>query len=203
MIEFLLASASPRRKEILQNLGIGFRTIPAPEIDEEIYLNNSLISPEDTALQLAEKKSLALKLTDFELALTADTVVAIDNLTLGKPKTDNEASQFLQKLSGEKHRVITAIALKKGSEKPRLSYESTDVFFKPMSDDEINWYISTGEPFGKAGGYAIQGLGSIFITSINGCYFNVVGLPITLLMKMLTKYEINFRDLIHSGGGHI
>ncbi|MFH1515860.1 MAG: Maf family protein, partial [bacterium] len=91
MIEFLLASASPRRKEILQNLGIGFRTIPAPEIDEEIYLNNSLISPEDTALQLAEKKSLALKLTDFELALTADTVVAIDNLTLGKPKTDNEA----------------------------------------------------------------------------------------------------------------
>lgn len=203
MIEFLLASASPRRKEILENLGINFSLLNAPDFDEDEYLANSSLSPEDTALQLAEKKSLALKLSDSELALTADTIVAIDNLTLGKPKNDNEAYQFLKKLSGKKHRVITAIALRKGTDQPSLTYESTDVVFKSMSDNEINWYISTGEPFGKAGGYAIQGFGSIFIMGINGCYFNVVGLPVFRLFEMFSNYGINFQDLIRSNGGNI
>lgn len=194
MIELTLASASPRRKEILENLGINFSIIPAPDIDENIDIGNSSISPSDIALAIARRKSLSLNLAQNQLALTADTVVAIDGLVFGKPKDSDEAARFLGKLSGKRHEVITAIALREGNNDPVLSFESTNVYFSALCDDDINWYISTGEPFGKAGGYAIQGVGGVFIERIEGCYFNVVGLPVFNLFQLIGKTGYDYRD---------
>ncbi|MCD6217268.1 septum formation protein Maf [bacterium] len=195
MIELTLASASPRRKEILENLGINFSIIPAPDIDENIDIENSSISPSDIALAIALRKSLSLNLTQNQLALTADTVVSIDGMVFGKPKDSDEAANFLRKLSGKRHKVITAIALREGDGEPVLSHESTSVYFTNLCDDDINWYVSTGEPFGKAGGYAIQGMGGIFIERIEGCYFNVVGLPVFNLFQLIGKTGYDYRDL--------
>ena len=185
MIELTLASASPRRKEILENLGINFKIIPAPDIDENIQIENSSLSPSDIALAIARRKSLSLNLSRNQLALTADTVVAIDGLVFGKPKDSDEAAHFLRKLSGKRHEVITAIALREGDNDPVLSHESTGVYFTDLCDDDINWYISTGEPFGKAGSYAIQGIGAFMVEGITGSYSNVVGLPVCALIKSL------------------
>ena len=195
MIEFILASASPRRKEILENLGINFTVAPAPDIDENIEFDISSMSASDTALAIARRKSMSLNLTQNQLALTADTVVAIDGLVFGKPKDSDEAGSFLRHLSGKRHEVITAIALREGDNEPVLSHESTGVYFTDLCDDDINWYVSTGEPFGKAGGYAIQGVGGMFIERIEGCYFNVVGLPVFNLFQLIGKTGYDYRDL--------
>ncbi len=195
MIELTLASASPRRKEILENLGINFKNIPAPDIDENIDIENSSMSPSDIALAIARRKSMSLNLTRNQLTLTADTVVAIDGMVFGKPKDSDEAATFLGKLSGKRHEVITAIALRERDCEPILSHESTSVYFTTLCDDDIHWYISTGEPFGKAGGYAIQGMGGLFIERIEGCYFNVVGLPVFNLFQLIGKTGYDYRDL--------
>ena len=194
MVDFLLASASPRRREILENLGFRFELIPAPEIKEELELNDNSMSPSEIAMNLACRKSMALDPGDDQIVLTADTVVALDEVAFGKPKSDDEARQFLKQLSGKKHEVITAIALRKGKTDPVTAIESTGVYFTNMTDDDIEWYISTGEPFGKAGGYAIQGLGGLFIHRIDGCYFNVVGLPVYRLFWLLSQFGYDYRD---------
>lgn len=168
--------------------------MPAPEISEDEELNDKSLSPGEIALSLACKKSLALDLIDNQIALTADTVVALNGETFGKPKTDDDARHFLQKLSGKKHEVITAIALRSGDAEPITAIESTSVYFTNMTEDDIEWYVSTGEPFGKAGAYAIQGLGGIFIHKIDGCYFNVVGLPVYRLMWLLSQFGYDYRD---------
>lgn len=197
MIELILASASPRRKEILENLGIMFRVAPGPDIDETIENDNSSMTPSDIALEIARRKSLSLSIEQNTLTLTADTVVAIDGHVFGKPKDSDEAIGFLKHLSGKRHEVITAIALRKGGSEPVLSHESTSVYFTTLNDDDINWYVSTGEPFGKAGGYAIQGVGGIFIERIEGCYFNVVGLPVFNLFRLIGKTGYDYRDLFN------
>jgi septum formation protein len=187
MIEFLLASASPRRSQILENLGIKFRLMIPPDITEDDEMLNIDLFPYEKAIALARKKSLSVNPMDNQLVLTADTIVAVDNETYGKPENDDQARYFLKKLSGRKHQVITALALRKGKGDPVSDFESTDVYFTKMSDSDIDWYISTKEPFGKAGAYAIQEKGGIFIEKIEGCYFNVVGLPVFCLMKLLKQ----------------
>ena len=196
MPELLLASASPRRRDILQNLGLRFRVIPAPEIDEAAIMVDKSIGPSDVASRLSLEKANVIKLIPEEVALTADTIVVINNEILGKPKDNPEAKLFLDKLSGKRHEVITAITLKKSNGKVFCGVETTGVYFRAMTKKEIEWYIASGEPFGKAGAYAIQGFGGLFIYRIEGCYFNVVGLPVFRLTQLFHEAGYDYMDFM-------
>lgn len=175
----VLASASPRRREILQSAGIDFETQPA-NVDETILSGES---PESYVRRLAEAKARAVQ---GEVVLGADTVVVVDSQILGKPADSADASRMLRLLSGRDHTVLTGICLRSGRG-TRVDSASTLVRFATLSEAEIADYIATGEPMDKAGAYAIQGLASKFVERIEGCYFNVVGLPVSLIYKHLKK----------------
>jgi septum formation protein len=181
--KLILASASPRRAEILRTTGWPFETL-AVDIDE------SRRADEDAATyvqRLARAKAEAAATRSAGLTIIgADTVVVIDGEVLGKPRDDEDAHRMLRQLSGQWHQVLTGVALLNGTpSESKVAHETTDVKFAVMSDEEINWYASTGEPIDKAGAYAIQGLGSRFIEGIKGDYFNVVGLPVRLLYELM------------------
>ena len=168
----VLASASPRRKEILSNAGIEFTARPA-DVDETLQEDES---PGDHVRRLAEAKARAVW-REGETVLGADTVVVVDDHILGKPADDRDAARMLGLLSGRRHRVVTGVCFYDG-EQVRGAVEETSVEFLELSDQEIAAYIATGETADKAGAYAIQGGASKFVRRIEGCYFNVVGLPI-------------------------
>ena len=176
----VLASQSPRRSEILRQAGIPF-TVQAAAVDETALEGEK---PEDYVVRLAELKALAAAAGPDETVLGADTTVVIDGEMLGKPADAAEARRMLDRLSGRQHEVITGICLKRGVEVVR-DRAVTKVWFAPMSAREIEEYVASGEPMDKAGAYAIQGLASKFIERIDGCYFNVVGLPVALVFKSL------------------
>ncbi len=182
----VLASSSPRRKMLLEQIGLRFEIIPS-SITENF---DDTLPPEQVAEQLALLKAQAVAdgLRD-RLILGADTLVVDDQGILGKPKDAAEAYQMLARLSGNVHRVITGLALIATHipAKILVRHATTDVKFTTLSDQEIRWYIQTGEPLDKAGAYAIQGKGARFIEWIHGCYNNVVGLPLFLLTKMLQE----------------
>jgi len=183
--KLLLASASPRRAEILRIVGWPFETA-AVDIDESVLPNESPSNYVDR-LALAKAKAAAF-VRPASLILAADTTVVVDEAILVKPRDDGDARMMLETLQGRWHTVITAIALisAKYSES-RVAHESTEVKFGAMTENEIDWYVATGEPMDKAGAYAIQGIGARFIEGIKGDYFNVMGLPVRLLYK-LVKY---------------
>lgn len=180
MIECILASGSPRRKEILQNLGVRFEIVK-PDVDETCAERD----PEALSELLAKRKGeAALRLFDGReetlrdrLLIASDTTVVVDGTILGKPKDAADACRMLRLLSGRSHRVVSGIFLAYDG-KTAVSHEVTEVVFAPMKDAEIEAYVASGEPFGKAGGYAIQGFASLWIREIRGDYFNVVGLPV-------------------------
>ena len=172
-MRLVLASASPRRQQILRAAGIPFIARPADVI--EALLPDE--SPEAFVKRLAEAKARAVW-RDGELVLGADTVVVIDKTILGKPADEDEARRMLRLLSGRTHRVLTGIALFDGTV-VRADVEETMVHFRDLDDLEIADYAATGEPLDKAGAYGIQGAASKFVPCIEGCYFNVVGLPIS------------------------
>lgn len=172
-MRFVLASASPRRQQILRAAGIPFIARPADVI--EALLPDE--SPEALVKRLAEAKARAVW-RDGELVLGADTVVVIDKTILGKPADEDEARRMLRLLSGRTHRVLTGIALFDGTV-VRADVEETMVHFRDLDDLEIADYAATGEPLDKAGAYGIQGAASKFVPCIEGCYFNIVGLPIS------------------------
>jgi septum formation protein len=176
----ILASESPRRKHLLEQIGIPFKSCPS-NIDE-----NSIIgSPSLTAKRLAEKKAMAGQ-GKFagQWILGADTIVVSGDSILGKPSDDDEARSMLKTLSGKKHEVITGFSIVNPfGEVVCTDHEITTVSIKTLSDNEIDSYIATREPFGKAGGYAIQGIGSFMVEGIKGSYSNVVGLPLYPLIK--------------------
>lgn len=172
-MRLVLASASPRRQQILRAAGIPFIARPADVI--EALLPDE--SPEALVKRLAEAKARAVW-RDGELVLGADTVVVIDKTILGKPADEDEARRMLRLLSGRTHRVLTGIALFDGTV-VRADVEETMVHFRDLDDLEIADYAATGEPLDKAGAYGIQGAASKFVQRIEGCYFNVVGLPIS------------------------
>ena len=172
-MRLVLASASPRRQQILRAAGIPFIARPADVI--EALLPDE--SPEVFVKRLAEAKARAVW-RDGELVLGADTVVVIDKTILGKPADEDEARRMLRLLSGRTHRVLTGIALFDGTV-VRADVEETMVHFRDLDDLEIADYAATGEPLDKAGAYGIQGAASKFVPCIEGCYFNVVGLPIS------------------------
>ena len=189
MIPLILASNSPRRRELLQNAGFQF-DVRSSGI-EETRLPNEL--PEDFARRLARDKALdvARQSSPGSLVLGADTVVAINGEILEKPVDAADAARMLRTLSGHTHRVITGVCLVRAPEAILAwTHETTAVTFKNLSEEEIGSYVESGEPFDKAGGYAIQGLASRFVPRIEGCYFNVVGLPIPLVYNILTSVAL-------------
>ena len=184
----VLASASPRRQELLRNAGISFAIHPA-EIPEVPLPNET---PHSFAERLAREKALAvLQQRPGDVVLGADTVVLVDEHILGKPCDQADAARMLRLLSGRTHRVITGVCLagptKDGFVDVRS--ETTLVAFDALSDDDIRSYVATGEPMDKAGAYAIQGLASRWISRIEGDYCNVVGLPVALVYRMLREHE--------------
>lgn len=185
----ILASNSPRRRELLQNAGFEFDVRPSGI--EETRLPGE--PPEGFARRLARDKALdvAGRSSPSSLVLGADTVVAINGEILEKPVGAADAARMLHKLSGRTHRVITGICLVRAPETVETwTHETTSVTFRNLTDDEIEAYVASGEPFDKAGGYAIQGLASRFVPRIEGCYFNVVGLPIPLVYEILKNIRL-------------
>jgi septum formation protein len=180
----ILASASPRRKRLLTQAGIPFRSVTSKTSEEGITGDPAQISR-----VLAEKKAAHVCAeTGASWTLGADTIVAIDNRILGKPEDSEKAREMLLFLSGKEHRVITGFCILDPSATVAHSESVTTlVRFKPLSVKEIEGYIRTGEPFGKAGSYAIQGVGSFMVESINGSYTNVVGLPLCAVIKALVS----------------
>lgn len=186
--KLILASASPRRKDLLKSLGLNFE-IDFALVDEEV--EDGLL-PKEIVMTLAKKKALAISYKYQEgLIIGADTLVFLNGEVLGKPKSEEDAFLMLKNLQGKEHEVYSGVFLiDVATGESEVSFEKTKVFFRPLSDNEIWSYIATKEPFDKAGAYAIQGLGSTIVYKIEGDYFNVVGLPLACLSKMLKKFGI-------------
>jgi septum formation protein len=179
----ILASRSPRRSELLRSAGFEFQ-VRAVEVDESVEGDESPIA---YVQRLAEKKALACAMHPEEVILGADTTVAVGSEILGKPRDEEDAGRMLEKLSGRRHDVYTGVCLRSaGMVSTRSS--ATGVWFDELSTVEIEAYVRSGEPFDKAGGYAIQGLASKFIPRIDGSYSNVVGLPVDLVYRMLREH---------------
>ena len=185
----ILASSSPRRKEILENLGVPFE-IFVTDVDE----STSQTDPELLVEELSARKGRAARerllaegkdITD-RLLIASDTVVSVDREILGKPKDEKDAERMLRLLSGRSHRVVSGIYLNLNG-KEAISHAVTDVMFAPIGETEMADYIRSGEPFGKAGSYAIQGLASVWIRGIQGDYFNVVGLPVNRMYELFSE----------------
>ena len=184
-MKLILASSSPRRIELLRRLGLDFEVVK-PLWETRVIDDDPVEVAELTALEKA--RAVAGVFTEG-LVIGADTIVVIDDEILGKPRDEEEARLFLRKLSGRVHRVITGIAVvDAGRGREEVDHEVTEVKFKELSEEEIELYIASGEPFDKAGGYGIQGLGSLFVEWIKGDYFNVVGLPIYRLSLLLRRF---------------
>lgn len=180
MAKIILASQSPRRKEILHQVGIEFECFPSD--NDEIC---SSVTPYDIVVELAEMKAkdVAKKKTgEYELVIGADTIVACDDKILGKPADCETAFEMLSMLQGRSHQVYTGVALV-FKDKTYTFYKKTEVYVYKMTDDEIYNYISTGEPMDKAGAYAIQGKFASYIEKIEGDYYNVVGLPVSAIVQ--------------------
>jgi septum formation protein len=182
--KLILASKSPRRSELLRAAGWSFEAVPA-DIDETLRDHET---PANYVQRLAIEKAQAVAgRVSTGLILGADTTVVIDDHVLGQPTDDEDARRMLKLLNGTWHEVLTGVGVVRAGQtgKPLSDYERTRVKFSQMSDEEIDWYVSTGEPRGKAGAYGIQGRASIFIEEIQGDYFNIVGLPLRLVYELL------------------
>jgi len=182
----LLASASPRRRELLNLVGIGHEVCPA-NIDET-YLPGEL--PRAHAERLAREKALAIVAPDA-VTIGSDTIVVVDGLVLGKPRDRAHAAEMLRQLSGRSHIVMTGVAARWRGELAS-GLEEVGVTFRQLSDDEIERYIDTGEPMDKAGAYGIQGFGATIVDRVDGDYFAVMGLPLNLLVRLLRSLGLNY-----------
>lgn len=185
-IEVLLASKSPRRKALLEDIGLQFKLVT---IELEEYLDQSL-TVEELAKDLARKKAQAYtgEIKENQVLLTADTLVSVDGELLGKPSGESEAFSMLAKLSGKVHKVTTAVCLK-NAEKEKLFEVSSLVTFKDLSPELINYYIQKFKPFDKAGAYGIQEwIGMVGISNVDGDYYNVVGLPVSKVFDELSNW---------------
>ncbi|MGI6189199.1 MAG: septum formation inhibitor Maf [Clostridiales bacterium] len=186
----ILASSSPRRKQLMARMGLQFEVIPSN--CEEKFLPGQ--SPVDISVELALQKArdVSGRINEPALVIGADTIVVKQDKLLGKPKNKDEAYMMLHELQGQVHEVITGLAvIDTGSHRCLTGYERTQVELAPLTPQEIEWYINTGEPMDKAGAYAIQGFGGILVSRIEGCYYNVVGLPIHRLWVMLKQIGVH------------
>lgn len=187
MAEFILASASPRRRELLNNIGVSFEVVVSEadesglskDVPSEIYVQElALLKAAASARKVLKRKDAVI--------IAADTIVTLDGQILGKPKDEEEAFDVLKSLSGRCHEVLTGYCVMRIKDGFTVcNMVKTEVNFKPLGESEITAYIETGEPMDKAGAYGIQGIGALLIDSINGDYFNVVGLPVSALSDTL------------------
>jgi septum formation protein len=185
----VLASASPRRAELLRAAGIDFDAHPA-DVDETVLPGEA---PSEYVTRLAEAKARVVHARDRrQTVLAADTAVVVDGRILGKPIDESDAKRMLRLLGGRTHEVWTAVSLFHPGEIVDTRVETTVVAFAGLSEEDIDWYVSSGEPMDKAGAYAVQGLASRFVTRVEGSYSNVVGLPVALVCQMLTTKLLTF-----------
>ncbi|MEH7354269.1 Maf family protein [Neobacillus drentensis] len=183
MQNLILASSSPRRKELLENLHLTF-AISSSEVDESF---DPSLSPEEVVMELAERKAQAVFNQNKDaFVIGSDTIVVANNRILGKPADEAEAISMLKSLSGQQHDVFTGVSIVSPESLTRF-YEKTEVWFWELTDEEIKAYVQTGEPLDKAGAYGIQQLGSMLVKKINGDYFAVVGLPVARTIRELKK----------------
>ncbi len=204
-MRIILASSSPRRRDLLRMIGINFDVIPPSEVKEKLESGES---PEKIVMELAllKARSVAVKVSsafksvgERAIVIGADTLVELSGELLGKPSSKEEAFRMLELLQGKTHRVLTGLGVVEiPSFREESSCEITLVTFSPLSIGEIESYLSSDEWSGKAGAYAIQGRASLFVERIEGCYFNVVGLPLSLLRKLLLRFGL---DILAFGGG--
>lgn len=186
MEKIILASASPRRKELLEKYNLNLHIFPADI--EELYGEEE--SPEQIAMSLALEKALWVEKYFKEgIIISADTIVVLEDEILGKPIDEKQAFYTLKRLSGKEHKVITGLSIIKANTNLKIiDFESTIVKFRDLSDHKIKRYIDTKEPMDKAGAYGIQGYGELLVKKINGCYSNVVGLPLGKLDYLLNRF---------------
>ena len=192
-MSIILASQSPRRRELLGQMGLT-DFIVRPAKGEEVIAPD--LSPDKLVEELSRQKCAevaALSQCD-DLVIAADTVVAIDGTVLGKPRSVQDAYAMLARLSGRHHTVYTGVTVSRNGVR-LTAHEATRVHFRPLTAEEIEAYVSTGEPMDKAGSYGIQGYGSMLVEGISGDYFNVVGLPVCLLGRMLTQFGVDTMKL--------
>lgn len=180
----ILASASPRRQELLRQVGCNFSVVISDVIED----NDQELVPQELAMLQAKEKAMdvASKVSPEDIVIGADTIVVFHDKVYGKPKDIHEARQMLTSLSGNEHQVITGIAVA-WTDKVWTEFVVTRVKFSKVTTDEIEKYLATGEPMDKAGAYGIQGIGALMVEGIHGCYNNVVGLPLNKLSDVLKK----------------
>ncbi len=185
----ILASNSPRRQAIMRQIGVNFKVNPA-DLDEAILPGED---PQAYAVRVALDKARVVAGRTMEgIIIAADTIVVLDKMILGKPADTADAERMLSQLSGRKHQVITALALIDAATGRTLTNAAvTSVWFRNITQKEISAYVSSGEPLDKAGAYGIQEKGGLLVQKIEGCYFNVVGLPLSLLAEMLREFGIS------------
>lgn len=196
MPRLVLASASPRRRELLGRLGVAFAVRPV-DLDETQRPGEP---PGDYVLRLAVEKAAAVARAG-ELVLAADTTVVLDEETLGKPADPADARATLARLAGRDHVVLTGVALvEPGAERRSAAVVTSGVTMAAMSEEEIGWYVATGEPLDRAGSYSIQGLGSLFVEAVDGNYSNVVGLPVPAVYRLFAELGYELRDFRRDEG---
>ena len=188
-MNIILASNSPRRRELLERIGVTGFTVAAPNVDESVEPG---LSPADMVerLSLRKAKAAAGRFGPDDLILAADTVVALDGAVLGKPQDEDDAFAMLSALSGREHRVYTGVTVLRG-DRAVTQHEETAVTCRELSPDEIRGYIATGEPLDKAGAYGIQGVGALLVSGIRGDYSNVMGLPVFRLGRILSGFGLD------------
>ena len=189
MAHIVLASGSPRRQELLQNIGITEFDIRVPQTEETFPAG---LSPQQVVAYISrEKAEAAAKLcTPEEIVITADTMVFLDEARLGKPADEADALRMLTALQGRHHTVCTGVTVRQG-DRSLTESETTEVYFRPAAEAELRAYIATGEPMDKAGSYGVQGKGALLVEKLNGDFFNVMGLPVLRLSRMLAQFGVN------------
>lgn len=184
-MNLILASQSPRRKELLGLMGHPF-IIRVADIDETM---NPALAPYDEVARVSRLKALAVERADADIVVAADTIVVVGGTVLGKPRDEADAFRMLKSLSGRDHQVMTGMTVVRGEEAVTVT-EVTDIHFRTLSDAEIRAYIATGEPMDKAGAYGIQGGAALFATHLSGDYYNVMGLPVCRLAGLLRSFGL-------------
>ena len=188
MANIVLASGSPRRQELLQRIGVTDFDIRVPETDEHYPAG---LTPAQIVEYISrEKAEAAAQLcTPEEIVITADTMVFLDDQRLGKPHSEADALRMLTALQGRSHTVCTGVTVRQG-QRALTRAQTTHVWFRPATEDELKAYIRSGEPMDKAGAYGVQGLGALLVERIDGDFFNVMGLPVLLLSRMLAEFGV-------------
>lgn len=184
-MKLILASQSPRRRELLGKTGLDF-VVQAADIDETM---DPAVSPYDEVARLSREKAQAVPREKGDIVIAADTIVVCDGQRLGKPRDEGEAVRMLTMLSGRDHQVMTGLTVL-GDEKTVTCTEVTDIHFRALAPEEIRAYVATGEPMDKAGAYGIQGGAALFVSHLNGDYYNVMGLPVCRLTTTLRDFGL-------------